>query len=769
MLPATWKPMGLVIVLASTIPFASAQTTISVSASQLSFVQTSANVPPSSQTVSISGSATGIPILISGGATWLSTSLSSTTTPSIMTVNVVPIGLDAGTYTANLLVLGAGASNNPRQITVTLTVNSVPPTNTTPSQLTFYYTPGGDLPDAQYFNLAGTAANYSFSTNVSWLFISPDVTTVPQRAIVSVIPGDLLPGTYEGMITVEYQTSPVSYQLVTVTLQVDSSGSLWTVSGPLTFSYKYGDPAPPAQTLAISYASMIFFSAEAVSSSGWLKVDMTSGITPANLQVSVDPAGLVIGTYTGRIDISSFGASTPISVTVTLEVSGAPPLSASPLSLDFQAVAGGAAPAAKTFNVNSSTPTNFRTRIAGGAWLTATPENGVTPGAVTVSVNPAGLSAGTYRASVIVQTPGATAGGQLVAVSLTVTGSTSLNLRASPSSLQFSTTPGGPAPAVQTVTINADVAAQIALATSQPWLTATPASGTTPLTVTIAAVSAGLAAGTYSGTVTVSAPGAGQTIQIPVTLVIGGSGGDTGGGGTTGPLPLIREVSNGSGLLHDFAPGSIMFIYGQNLGPNQMLVAPAGSQYASTLGGVSVTIGGVPAPLVSVSATQILALVPFELEGRSEVDVRVSYAGVRSDAFMLAFQDTAPVLLTLDGSGRGPAAAVNVDGTINSPTNRAAKGSIVSLYLTGGGLFERDVLSGAVLDSSGLRTKAPVRVYVGGIQADLHYAGQAPGMAAGVLQINLYIPVELLSVGPVGLTIRIGNNFSQPGVTLSIQ
>ena len=175
-------------------------------------------------------------------------------------------------------------------------------------------------------------------------------------------------------------------------------------------------------------------------------------------------------------------------------------------------------------------------------------------------------------------------------------------------------------------------------------------------------------------------------------------------------------------------------------------------------------MGGVRAPILSVSPTQILALVPFELAGRSltQLNVQVQYQGVTSPGITVPFSETAPMLLTADGSGRGQAAAVNQDGSVNSAGSRARKGGVVAIYLTGGGVFDREVLSGAILDSTTLRLRAPVRVFIAGLQADVQYAGQAPGMAAGVLQFNVYVPSDVAGGSAVNVTVRIGESNTIP-------
>jgi uncharacterized protein (TIGR03437 family) len=97
-------------------------------------------------------------------------------------------------------------------------------------------------------------------------------------------------------------------------------------------------------------------------------------------------------------------------------------------------------------------------------------------------------------------------------------------LAAAPASLTFSQVAGGPAPAAQNLAVSGSPGAlsfTVATSTSDgnPWLTATPASGTTNATVQVSVSAGTLAVGTYTGAVTVTSVGAtGSPVKIPVTL-----------------------------------------------------------------------------------------------------------------------------------------------------------------------------------------------------------------------------------------------------------
>jgi uncharacterized protein (TIGR03437 family) len=129
------------------------------------------------------------------------------------------------------------------------------------------------------------------------------------------------------------------------------------------------------------------------------------------------------------------------------------------------------------------------------------------------------------------------------------------------------------------------------------------------------------------------------------------------------------------------------------------------------------------------------------------------------------------VLVTADGSGRGQAAALNENGSVNSAGNRSRRGGVLVVWATGGGIFDTPVPSGTIFNgASRPRLRLPVAAFVNGVTADILYAGQAPNMPAGALQFNIRIP-DLIDPGAaLSLTLRFGDSyFSQPGVTIAVE
>jgi uncharacterized protein (TIGR03437 family) len=88
----------------------------------------------------------------------------------------------------------------------------------------------------------------------------------------------------------------------------------------------------------------------------------------------------------------------------------------------------------------------------------------------------------------------------------------------------------------------------------------------------------------------------------------------------------------------------------------------------------------------------------------------------------------------------GPAAALNQDGSINSSANPAPAGSIIVLYATGAGVMNPPLQNGTVVADTTPKPVLPVSVLFAGVSAEILYAGPAPGLVAGVLQINARIP-----------------------------
>jgi len=153
--------------------------------------------------------------------------------------------------------------------------------------------------------------------------------------------------------------------------------------------------------------------------------------------------------------------------------------------------------------------------------------------------------------------------------------------------------------------------------------------------------------------------------------------------------------------------------------------------------------------------------------------VRVEYAGETSNTDQVTLGVTAPGLFAQNASGSGPGAILNQDNSLNGPAHPAAKGSIVQVFMTGEGQTSPQGVTGALTTVTlppPQVTPAPVQpiqVWVNSQPANYRYAGEAPGMVAGLMQLNVQIPTGVPS-GALAIQVSVGGNMSQNGITVTV-
>jgi len=234
----------------------------------------------------------------------------------------------------------------------------------------------------------------------------------------------------------------------------------------------------------------------------------------------------------------------------------------------------------------------------------------------------------------------------------------------------------------------------------------------------------------------------------------------------TTPLATVNAASMLAGPI---APGEIVSIFGLGIGP----VTPAGGTLdasglvASEVAETQVLFDGTAAPLYYVQDSQINAQAPYEMAGKSTVDVEVFYQGQSRGKATVAVAASAPGIFTVS-AGTGLAAALNQDGSLNSPIEPAPRGSIVTLFATGEGVDDPAATDGMPAAEPLPKPTLPVTLTVGGFPVDILFAGAAPGYA-GLLQINARLPGAAAPAGNLPVVLRIGAASSQSGVTLAVR
>jgi uncharacterized protein (TIGR03437 family) len=251
-------------------------------------------------------------------------------------------------------------------------------------------------------------------------------------------------------------------------------------------------------------------------------------------------------------------------------------------------------------------------------------------------------------------------------------------------------------------------------------------------------------------------------------LVTGGDGVLTVGAGTSVSLQSTRVVNAGSFLPGPLAPGELITLIGSGIGPASVH-QPTGSPSSTILGGMSVLFDGIAAPLLYASPNQINAIVPYSVAGKAATQVTVTAQGETIAGVTAPTAATAPAIFTLETTGTGPGAILNQDLSVNSKSNPASKGSVIAIFAMGAGQMNPSTVDGQVTGTVLPSPLLPVTVQIGGLQATVTYAGAAPGLIAGVLQVNALVPSDLRSGQAVPVEFTIGGVSSQAGVSVAIQ
>jgi uncharacterized protein (TIGR03437 family) len=418
--------------------------------------------------------------------------------------------------------------------------------------------------------------------------------------------------------------------------------------------------------------------------------------------------------------------------------------------------------------VTSTIPTNFtaiaKTQNGGSSWLSVNPTQGAAPpGILTVTVNGGGLAVGTY-VGIIAITP--VGGGTPVNVAVTLVVTPPAVIVATPAPLSFSSSPGGPLPASQILSLTStgvqlNLTVGASTQSGGAWLSVNGPAVTTPVDISVSVNPAGLAPASYHGSLNISASDPTVApLTVSVTLIV------------TNPSPEIGSITNAASFAPGpVAPGEFVTIFGTSIGPTtaaNLQLTPSGT-VDTILGGTQVFFDNTAAPVIYSSATQVSVIVPYEVARKVSTALKVEYLGIASLTQTVRVIDSSPGIFVANASGQG--AILNQDGSPNSVQNGAAPGSVVSIFATGEGETNPLGVDG-VINANMLplpKPALPVTVEINGEIAEVTYAGGAPGEVAGMLQVNARIPADVPSGASVPVTITVGAATSQAGVTVAIK
>jgi uncharacterized protein (TIGR03437 family) len=233
------------------------------------------------------------------------------------------------------------------------------------------------------------------------------------------------------------------------------------------------------------------------------------------------------------------------------------------------------------------------------------------------------------------------------------------------------------------------------------------------------------------------------------------------------PGGIVNAASLAGGVI---APGELISIFGSNFGPSGLDVSvPQNNFVPAALSNVHVYFGGYLGRITARTQTQINVFVPYEVSTATSAQVIVDVDGVTSTPITVPVAPSAFGLSTVDASGSGQGAIFNQDGSYNSQSNPAARGTVVTLYGTGEGVTTPALPDGALVISTPYSTtQAPVVVKFGGHTAVIQYAGAAPFLPTGVFQIDATIP-NSVTPGDMPVTVSIGGIGTTRTVTVAVQ
>lgn len=732
--------------------------TSSVSPQSLTFTaQAGAASPVTTQSLyvhGVSGSSYTASFVANNGSGWFNLGTAgSGYLPAQIPVSVNSAALAAGAYTGNISVT---TPSGVFQVPVTLNVVATPVVTSNPGTIFVSTASASTGVVTRFIDLnvtqAGSTFAYSAAASSAWITVSPTAGVIPNNNSlqVNISPAGLADGTYTGSVTINAPGAGNASFVIPVILVVGTGGGAGGFASPaaLNFAGTTGSTALSPQSVTVTGTTSTIFSVS--TSNAWIAVNPSSGYIPGSFSVSVNPAGLPTGTTSGSITVTAGTATQTIPVTVSLTSAGGN-VSLSQTALNFSYEQGGSTPGAQSVTVTSSpTGVPFTAAVSSSSpWLSVTPTSGTTTATLNVSANPAGLAVGTHTGTITV-TP---TGGAAVSLTVTLQVRTSAELTVNPTALPFTYRTGTGAPAGQTVQVGSTGSVLTFNATTtDSWLRITPSTGTTPASVTITPDPSALTPGSYTGTVTFSSTGSTATSQKTVTVTLS----------ITGPLPTIASVGNAASYVgNTVSPGEILFLQGSAMGPEQLTTAsPSGGMYPTTVANTRVLFNGVPGALIYTRTDQVSAVVPFSVGARAEIGIQVEYMGQRSNVITLPLVSATPGIFTLNASGSGPGAILNQDYSVNGSGNGAAAGSVIAIYATGGGQTFPASTDSAVATGAA-RTVLAVQAFIGGREAEVLYAGAAPQLINGALQVNARVPANV-AAGTYDLVIRINNVESRP-------
>ncbi len=267
-------------------------------------------------------------LTVTTSASWLTAAVGSSAPCSQPGGTCYPIniglntsGLAPGTYTEYVTVSDPNAVDSPQQIAVTVNTMGVP------SSLNLYVAPGSQSVVPIYTAGTGVFGKVTTQSGGSWLAFESGNLGVAQLPYpwfiqATAIPS-LLPGTYNGSVTISGSSAASDNKTINVTLTVTSAPIIdLSKSLAVQISGYQNGPQETAYPVLnnVGQGSLAITGATVTAKPGFLSASV---LTANTLQLTADPTGLSPGTYTGSVTITSNAANNAL-VSIPVEFYVAP-------------------------------------------------------------------------------------------------------------------------------------------------------------------------------------------------------------------------------------------------------------------------------------------------------------------------------------------------------------------------------------------------------------------------------------------------------------
>ena len=353
---------------------------------------------------------------------WIAVSPTDGSPPGTLSIALDAHGLAPGTYEGNVTVHAPGTGDGTVAVTflvqragLIVTPGSVTHATNVNSNAVFKDT-------LRISNGGNGVLVWSASKSKSWVTLGAVAGTGPGSVPVTINSSGLAAGTYTDEIVITAPGSEGSPARIAVTLNVFQPG-LAVLPTAIHDSANVGSTLPQTDTLTVTNTTGGTITWTATTKRTWVSLSKGAGGAPPpdSVVVTLNPAGLVIGTYRDTVVFRSPEATNgPIRIPIQFDVVR-PVLSVKPLTITDAAPPADTVKRMHSLAVTNAGRGTLAWRAApDSAWITLSALADSVADTITVTLDPSGLPSGTHHGKIVVTSLGATGSPDTVAVTLSI-------------------------------------------------------------------------------------------------------------------------------------------------------------------------------------------------------------------------------------------------------------------------------------------------------------------------------------------------------------